>query len=91
LPNGLHTEYENLEEIRVFISNKTSDPVVFKSIERIFKKYLCRINLKNNRHALLVRCPHPSARQGQWQVFKDISLPIIILYLRDKLGFNDAG
>lgn len=46
---------------------------------------ISKLNL-NDRHAYLVKCPHPSARQGQWQTFRDISLPIIALYLRHKIG-----
>jgi hypothetical protein len=86
-PLGFKIREENLQEIE-FFSEKTSDnPNVARSIKNIIKRYVFKLYLQE-RWIYLVQCPHPSNRAGQWQPFRDISLPIITLYLKNKKGLT---
>lgn len=51
-----------------------SNKFITKSIINIANKH---IKYFGNEKKVFIEAPHPSARAGQWQIFRDISLPII--------------
>lgn len=91
LPHGLTVKEDDLKEIEDFCQQLTTSSILVKSIKNILKKYVYRLFF-GEKPAYLIKCPHPSARNGQWQLFRDISLPIFNLYVRHKINMpNDAG
>ena len=93
LPTQIYTICRpyHLKEIEDFCQQLTTSSILVKSIKNILKKYVYRLFF-GEKPAYLIKCPHPSARNGQWQLFRDISLPIVNLYVRHKINMpNDAG
>lgn len=58
---------------------------IMNAIKPTIDKYCKTVELSKSR-VLLIHGPHPSARQGQWQLFRDISLPILKLLIDFRTG-----
>ena len=67
-----------------------SDLPVTTWVVAVGTEYLRWWNAGDER-ALVLQTPHPSARQGQWQRFVRLSLPILAPLVRRLLGAADGG
>lgn len=66
-----------LGEIKELLPEIPSDHrLVWGSIENTLARYI-NIRPTGDRKVVWIIAPHPSARGGQWQSFRDISLPIV--------------
>ena len=72
--------------IEVFSESITENLRLRKSIRNALVKYVFRAELSEDRSAYLVKCPHPSDRGGRWHIFKEVSLPIVNLFILKTLG-----
>jgi hypothetical protein len=57
-------------------------------IRHTINKYIKKVNLSEDNIVPLIHGPHPSARDGRWQVFKEITLPLLSLYVKFLTKYN---
>ncbi len=67
-------------EMNTFLESLSDKDEVKKAIAPTIRRYCKYIDI-NGTDTLTIHAPHPSARGGQWQLFRKISLPIIILFI----------
>jgi hypothetical protein len=71
------------EDLALFLeSQKEEDDNKEKNLIQTLKRYVAKFELANGNSVVLIEGPHPSARQGLWQSFRDKSLPLINLYIQ---------
>ncbi len=63
-----------IDDFQNFLNISNND--IKFAISNTIKRYIRKVEFTNH-STILIHSPHPSARQGQWQVFRDLSLPII--------------
>jgi hypothetical protein len=71
-------EFEEFYEL-----NTNSSPKILKAIQPTISRYCRTVEILNFK-VMLINCPHPSSRNGQWQLFRDVSLPIVKLFIDSK-------
>jgi hypothetical protein len=82
-PDFLKPQHLSEEEYNLFceyfnVENKD----VKNGIRHTIKRYVKNVKLSEENIVPLIHGPHPSSRDGRWQIYKDISLPLINLYIQ---------
>lgn len=71
------------EDLTQFLEfQKLEDDDIKRIIIQTLTRYFSKFKLANGNSAFLIEGPHPSARYGLWQSFRDKSLPLINLYVQ---------
>lgn len=82
-PDFLHPKPFSIDDLENFWKYINVDNLmIYRVINTVINKYLRRIIMKEDKVVPLIYGPHPSARYGRWETFRDHSLPLLNLYIQ---------